>query len=138
MCGIFAIFDNSNKISLHTARESLETIHHRGPDYTGDALLHSNQLYFGHKRLAILDLSLNAVQPMSCSENLHHIIFNGELYNHKEIRRMIGDRYKFKTSSDTETLIAAYTIYGNKCLDILDGMFAFVIYDIKNRNIFKI
>jgi asparagine synthase (glutamine-hydrolysing) len=92
---------------------------------------------FGHRRLAILDLSDAASQPMVSEDSRHWIVFNGEIYNFLEIRRDLESRgIAFRTTSDTEVLLASYRAFGPSCLNRLRGMFAFAIWDVENRSLF--
>jgi len=123
MCGIAGAIN-----STFPYPEVIKTLHHRGPDEHAN-YKHKNVDLF-HLRLSILDISCGK-QPMHLDEK-YTIIFNGEIYNHQEIRK----KYELKgnTSSDTETLLLLYERFGADFLDLLDGMFAFVIYDkIKNQ-----
>lgn len=123
MCGIAGAIDSSFPYA-----EVIKTLLHRGPDEQAN-YKHKNVDLF-HLRLSILDLSCGK-QPMHLGEKFT-IIFNGEIYNHQEIRKKYD--LKGNTSSDTETLLLLYERFGTDFLDLLDGMFAFVIYDkIKNQ-----
>ena len=123
MCGIAGAINSSFSYS-----NVIQTLGHRGPD-EHDGYRHNNVDLF-HVRLSILDLACGA-QPMHLDEK-YTIIFNGEIYNHAEIRKQYN--LHGKTSSDTETLLLLYDRFGPDFLDLLDGMFAFVIYDkIKNQ-----
>ncbi len=127
MCGI-AVSVNINNIDINRVHKYLR---HRGPDGEGSYIY--NNVTLIHNRLAIQDLSENASQPMLINE--HVIIFNGEIYNHIELRTKLKE-YKFKSSSDTETLLYLFIKYGVDCLKELDGMFAVVIYNKKSGKIF--
>jgi len=107
---------------------------HRGPDDEG--LWHSNdrRAYFGHRRLTILDLSSAGHQPMSLSDGTT-IVFNGEIYNFREIRSQLPG-HRFHSQSDTETLLALYREKGDACLSELNGMFAFAIWDAADSSLF--
>jgi len=131
MCGIFG----STKIySGSVVDKKLSLMSSRGPDYSSNINV-KDRLILGHTRLAILDLDPRANQPFKY-ENLI-IVYNGEIYNFLEIRKMLEKLgYKFKTNSDTEVICAAYLEFGEKCLDYFNGMFAFVIYDSKRNNLF--
>jgi len=110
-------------------------IAHRGPD--GQGTLVEGFAGFGHRRLAILDLSDAASQPMVSPDGRHWIVFNGEIYNFLEIRRELEARgVRFRTSSDTEVLLASYSAFGPACLERLRGMFAFAIWDVEERTLF--
>ena len=91
----------------------------------------------GHRRLSILDLSAGGHQPMSCSSSNTEIVFNGEIYNYHEIRQeLIQLGFSFKTSSDTEVVLMAWKKWGKNCLNKFNGMFAIIIYDFDNNQIF--
>ncbi len=112
----------------------LKSIQYRGPDYTGVSKVENVTL--GHLRLSILDLDPRSNQPM-VYENLH-LIFNGEIYNYKEIRdELILLGYKFKTESDTEVLLLGFKEWKSEVLHKLNGMFSFCIYDIESKKIFS-
>lgn len=109
---------------------------HRGPDGEGFYFSEDNKLGFGHRRLAIIDLSDAAQQPMTYL-NRYAITYNGEIYNYLELKKNLSDNgYSFKSSSDTEILLAMYDWKKEKCLEYLDGMFAFSIYDEKEKTLF--
>ncbi|AVR43822.1 asparagine synthase (glutamine-hydrolyzing) [Christiangramia fulva] len=132
MCGIAGIIGtNYNKEDLE---KMLESIKHRGPDASG--IYQNGDCLLGHNRLSIIDLSTNANQPFSDTTGRFQLIFNGEIYNYKELKAEIGDRYNFRTSSDTEVLLASYIIFGKDCLEKLNGMFAFAIWDKKKKELF--
>jgi asparagine synthase (glutamine-hydrolysing) len=136
MCGFLTLFTldaNLLEDSVNIWRDSLA---HRGPDDAGTWISSDGCLAMAHRRLAVLDLSPNAHQPMRHPSQNKCIVFNGEIYNHLDIRREIGSKWSFRSSSDTETLLAAYCIWGVNCLDRLQGMFAFVIYDGDERRLF--
>jgi asparagine synthase (glutamine-hydrolysing) len=97
----------------------------------------TSQLALGHRRLSILDLSPSGHQPMSYMEGKYWIVFNGEIYNYQDINReLVNLGYKFRTRSDTETLLAAYAEWGEACLSKMAGMWAFVIFDRAKNEIF--
>ena len=133
MCGIVGYW--SNKTFQDTVIEQMNSmLRHRGPDDSGEMVINNdhNQVALGHRRLSILDLSTLGHQPMAY-ENLV-IVFNGEIYNHMDIRRkLIDSGYTFISTSDTETLLKAFHKWGKDCLQLLNGMFAFAIYD-KSKN----
>lgn len=131
MCGIIGIINNNaNKCIVQATAK----ISHRGPNDTG--YFTENNIAFGFQRLAIQDLSLNGHQPMISSDGNYIIIFNGEIYNHAEIRQTIKEKYPFKSTSDTETLLYGYIEYGESILNQLNGIFAFSIYDRKKNEVF--
>lgn len=131
MCGIvgFTNFvDDSNKI----ISEMMDRIRHRGPDAEGKYV--DDKIALGHRRLSIIDVSSSGDQPIFNEDNSMVIIFNGEIYNYHEIReKLVEAGHIFKTHTDTEVLIHGYEEYGEKLLNMLRGMFSFVIWD-KNRN----
>jgi asparagine synthase (glutamine-hydrolysing) len=137
MCGIAGF------ISLPPRENGLEllksmsgALRHRGPDGEGYWVDESRQVGLGHRRLSIIDLSENASQPMHVNGR-YVIIFNGEIYNYLELKELLKTKgYSFRTDSDTEVLVCIYDAFKEKCLQYLDGMFAFVIYDKKERKIF--
>jgi asparagine synthase (glutamine-hydrolysing) len=130
MCGILATINQ--EVSL--MKTALNNMSHRGPDATGE-FFHKN-LGLGHLRLSIQDLSPSADQPMHTLDEQYSIVFNGEIYNHRELREKELKDYSFKTTSDTETLLALYIKHSEKCLGMLNGIFAFVIYDKVSESIF--
>jgi len=130
MCGILAAIN----FEYPLAEQALLNMKHRGPDATG--IYQYKNLHLGHLRLSIQDLSESANQPMHDSINRYSIIFNGEIYNHWELREKELGNYIFKTKSDTETIIALYEKFGVNCVKYLNGIFAFVILDKKEDTIF--
>jgi len=114
-------------------RRMTDAIAHRGPD--ADACWVEGNIAFGHRRLSIIDLSAAANQPFTDVSGRYVIVFNGEIYNYQEVKQLIDD-YPFHTTSDTEVLIAAYLKWGADCTRYLRGMFAFVIWDRREREIF--
>ncbi|MEP7168430.1 MAG: asparagine synthase (glutamine-hydrolyzing) [Bacteroidota bacterium] len=137
MCGINGIFNFSNVIIANgesLLNEMNNCISHRGPDDSGLWKNDAEGIYFGHRRLSIIDLSAAGHQPM-VSENGNVIIFNGEIYNYKEIKEYVKER-KFKSNSDTEVLLYLYEKYGQDCLKLLNGMFAFAIWDSEKKELF--
>lgn len=132
MCGIAGIIalDKQRKIDgLPKKLDALNKIlKHRGPDDDGVWMSTDHRIGFAHQRLTIIDLSNHGHQPM-IGQNGHVIIFNGEIYNHIELREELKSEWNFQSSSDTEVILAAYQKYGENCLDHLRGMFAFAIWD---------
>lgn len=131
MCGILGSYSKK----FHFKEEHLNIISHRGPDDKG--YFFENNVMLGHRRLSIVDLSINGHQPMSSIDNSYTIVFNGEIYNHIEIRNeLIKEGFKFKSNSDTETLLYGYVKWGIEILKKLNGIFAFAIYDKLNSKLF--
>lgn len=131
MCGIVGYAGFTKKIPLDTA---IEKIHHRGPDDNGAAYF--DNVALGNTRLAIIDLSPKGHQPMSNHDKSLCITFNGEIYNFKEVKKVLEKKYSFKSNSDTEVILYSYREWGVRCLEKLNGMFAFVIYDLKKKILF--
>jgi asparagine synthase (glutamine-hydrolysing) len=123
MCGIIGAIGYGDLDS----KCILSTIAHRGPDSQG--VFEGDNIFLGHVRLSILDLSEMGRQPMFDSTGRYIIIFNGEIYNHLEIRQKLINKYSFLSSSDTETLLYGYIEYGEVILQLLNGIFAFAIFD---------
>jgi asparagine synthase (glutamine-hydrolysing) len=137
MCGIAGII-SSNKInvSLPRLKQMTDIISHRGPDGEGHWISDDGVLGFGHRRLSIIDLSENGSQPMNYLDR-YTIVYNGEIYNYLELKDiLLKQGYTFYTSCDTEVLMAMYHRDKEKCLQYLDGMFAFAIYDKKDKSVF--
>lgn len=137
MCGIAGIVGvNPNEVSLTTLRSMTDRIAHRGPDGEGQWISEDGRVGLGHRRLSIIDLSEQANQPMSYLER-YTIVFNGEVYNYLELKKdLVAQGYTFKTTSDTEVLMALYHRDKAECLQKLDGMFAFAIYDKQDQTLF--
>jgi asparagine synthase (glutamine-hydrolysing) len=137
MCGIIGFWDNS---TLQNRREILiemaNVISHRGPDDVG-YYENNKGVAFAHRRLSILDLSVAGHQPMESDDKDLVIVFNGEIYNYKEITEDLKAKgIQFKTHTDTEVILYAYKVYGIECLKYFNGMFAFTIWDNKKNIIF--
>ncbi|MCX6782232.1 MAG: asparagine synthase (glutamine-hydrolyzing) [Candidatus Magasanikbacteria bacterium] len=132
MCGIFGVI---GKIDEEQARNCLDTLSHRGPD--GYGIWTEKEVFLGHRRLAILDLSERGKQPMSFGNGRYWITLNGEIYNFIEIREELKARgHTFISDSDTEVVLAAYTEWGEKCLHKFNGMWAFAIWDRHKEEMF--
>ena len=137
MCGIFGISLANTLVSKKLFAESLDLINHRGPDMTGIRHDENENIAFGHKRLSIIDLSDLGSQPMSTPNSSYQIIFNGEIYNFKEIRNDLEKlNYSFISQTDTEVLLNSYAEWGPDCVKRFKGMFAFAIFDQKRKTIF--
>ncbi len=128
MCGI--LFYKGTKLKINEFEDSLDLMNHRGPDFS--STLKINDVFLGHKRLSIIDLEKRSNQPFKIG--CFYIIFNGEIYNYKEI--ITEEKLILKTTSDTEVLLELYIKYGEKCLEKLNGMFSFVIYNSETKNYF--
>lgn len=130
MCGIIGFNWRDPKL----LRRSLYKIKHRGPDDSGEFF--DKNVSLGHNRLSIIDISKAGKQPMSNEDKTVWIIFNGEIYNFKEIREKLKKKHKFNSNTDTEVLIHLYEENGIEMLNKLRGMFAFCIYDSKKKILF--
>lgn len=144
MCGIFGVayFDNRvvNKETINHCRD-VSTMKLRGPDGKGTWISKDNRIGFAHRRLSIIDLSEEAKQPMFNQNNNVVLTYNGEIYNHKEIRKELEklEKYEWKTDhSDTEVILHAYEEWGINCLKKLRGMFAFAIWDASKNELFLV
>lgn len=135
MCGICGIYDRSGKPVPRELLARMNTaIGHRGPDGEGQ-FLHGN-VGLGHRRLSIIDLE-GGTQPMGNEDDSIQVVFNGEIYNFVELRaelQRLG--HVFKTMSDTETIVHAYEQWGTDCVNRFNGMFAFALFDLRQRRVF--
>jgi asparagine synthase (glutamine-hydrolysing) len=135
MCGING-FNFVDKKILKGMNDSLK---HRGPDGKGEFFDAKNKASLGHRRLSIIDLSNNGSQPMNYTHKGKNavIVFNGEIYNFSEIKEELSSKgYKFKSTSDTEVILASYLEWGKECVKKFNGMWAFCIYDPKKKILF--
>ncbi len=154
MCGIAGIFlQQIDPVSIPTAgglnlvKKMARTLAHRGPDGEGYWTNKGGNIFLGHRRLAITDLTLNATQPMHFTQEKvlpggdpgphYSIVHNGEIYNHIELRKILQQKgYTFHSHSDTEVILASYDHWKEKCIQYFEGMFAFAIWDEKEQQIF--
>ena len=136
MCGIagFSLKENvSHKENILKIMN--DKLSHRGPD--GEGFYQDREVSFSHKRLAIIDLNSRSDQPFTDRNNQYVVVFNGEIYNYIELKKLLIDSgFKFFTTSDTEVLLNSYINWGEKLLQKIKGMFAFAIYDKKKKQIF--
>ena len=147
MCGIAAIISNNNQlVTAQRLKQMTDALAHRGPDGEGCWLNKNGTVGLGHRRLSILDLSEAASQPFHLAPTLskregeefrYTIVHNGEIYNYVEIKESLAKKgYRFQTQSDTEVIAAAYDCYKEECVQHFDGMFAFVIWDEQEQQLF--
>lgn len=137
MCGIAGRvnFATGKPVDPDVIRGMCELIKHRGPD--GWNVRTEDAVGFGHRRLAIIDLSTAGTQPMLSADGRCWISYNGEIYNFRELRRELEGRgHRFHSRTDTEVILAAYREYDVECLSRLRGMFAFAIWDASRRRLF--
>jgi asparagine synthase (glutamine-hydrolysing) len=136
MCGIAGIlhFDQS-PVAQNEIRAMADIIRHRGPD--GEGFYTRGPVGLGHRRLSIIDLSLAGRQPMISNNERFVMVYNGEVYNFKELRLELEDLgHRFKSHTDSEVVLEAYSAWGVKALDRLNGMFAFAIWDQRDQSLF--
>lgn len=155
MCGIAGVVNlNGNSIEPGLIARMIETIKHRGPDDEGiytenckanqqlaigshpSSIINHNSLSLGHKRLSIIDLSKEARQPLSNEDGSVWLVYNGEIYNYKEISLSVQKRgHRLKSKTDSEVIIHLYEDYGEDCVKYLRGMFAFGLWDRKKNTL---
>ena len=128
MCGISGIVYKKNiKINPDEIKRINRLVDHRGPD--GEGYYFGDNFSLGHRRLSIFDLSEKAHQPMAFKDK-YQIIFNGAIYNYLELKNQLKDLgYHFTSKSDTEVILASYEYWGEQCVDMLNGMWAFTIFN---------
>lgn len=135
MCGIAGII--AKQVDKAQLESMLTCLVHRGPESSGTWVSNNGTAAFGHRRLAIQDLSPLGHQPMLTKDGRYAITFNGEIYNCDEIRKELQKKgFSFISTGDTEVLLAAYVAWGKDCLQKLNGMFSFAIWDEKNEELF--
>lgn len=134
MCGLFGVapFDT---LYLDRARHSLDKLRHRGPDQHGE--WYDKNIYLGHRRLSIIDLSEAGRQPIKNQDESVIVTVNGEIYNYRQIRNELKDTHIFQSKTDSEVLLHGYAEWGiDGILERIDGMFAFSIYDVKKNRLY--
>lgn len=132
MCGIAGVIERGRKPCTARMDSTLRMLRHRGPDHSAQVAHQENEVYtsLGFTRLSIIDLAERANQPMVSTDGGYALVFNGEIYNYRELRvELAKTGWSFRTESDTEVLLAAWSTWGPKCLTELTGMFAFAIHD---------
>ena len=137
MCGITGIFafNQVGRLNMINLAKATEAIGSRGPDNQGH--FHDDFVGLGHRRLSIIDTSHEANQPMTDGSGRFNIIYNGEIYNYKQLRKELeAAGFQFSTSSDTEVLLNLYIKFGAHCLNKLNGFFSFAIYDNQENELF--
>jgi len=136
MCGIAGILNfNSESVDPSVIKRMTDIIEHRGPDSEGCWI--NGPVGLGHRRLSIIDLSNDGRQPMLSETGRNVISFNGEIYNYKELAKMLRNKgYELRTKTDTEVILKLYDAYGTDCLEYLRGMFAFSIWDKEKSRLF--
>ena len=134
MCSISGICNFEKKPSIQIVELMTKSLSHRGPDDNG--FFQNENISLGHNRLSIIDLQ-NSKQPMKDDKNKNIIIFNGEIYNFKELKSDLKSMgHRFETEGDTEVILKSYSQWGTECLNKLEGMFVFCIWDDKKKQLF--
>ena len=135
MCGVFGTISLENKpINRRTLERMSESIRHRGPD--GEGYWINNNVGIGHRRLAIIDLSENASQPMLSDNGRYILSYNGEVYNYLELKRQLQNfGFSFKSNSDTEVVLYSLIYWGAEALKKFNGMFAFALWDNEKKTL---
>ncbi len=135
MCGICGIVAPARPAERETVAAMSELIAHRGPD--GDGIFASDGVALGSRRLAILDLSDAGAQPFTSSDGNLHLVYNGEIYNYRELRsELTGRGHRFKSATDTEVIVHAYSEWGERCVERFNGMWAFALWDDREQRLF--
>ncbi len=137
MCGIAGSIHDNGKIHPDTINRMLQCLKHRGPDDEGVWFSDDQTVALGQRRLAIIDLSSGGRQPRVSRDGRFTIVFNGEIYNYQELKRELVEKgYSFDSSSDTEVLLYAFIEWQELCLEKLNGMFAFAVWDSREKKLF--
>ena len=141
MCGIVGILARNTQLTPEVLENATRSLAHRGPDDSGTVIIRETspepvEVGLGSRRLAILDLSPLGHQPMQDPVTGNWIVFNGEIYNFRELRKELEDvGCEFRSHSDTEVILAAYRVWGESCLTRLGGMFAFALWDAPRKRL---
>lgn len=137
MCGIIGIASRQPVLDKGWLIKGRDAMAHRGPDHAGQWWSADGRVGLAHRRLSIIDLSAAGNQPMPNEKGDLHLVLNGEIYNFQELKRELAQKGQmFKSQSDTEVLLAAYQEWGTDCLAKMNGMFAFALYDARQRLLF--
>jgi asparagine synthase (glutamine-hydrolysing) len=136
MCGIAGIVGRA-AADVERLEAMVASQEHRGPDARGIWSDPGGLCRLGHNRLAIIDLSAAGRQPMASADGRWHIVFNGEIYNYRELKDDLPE-YPFRTRTDTELVLAAWARWGESCLDRFLGMFAFLLWDTREQRLFAV
>ena len=133
MCGFLGAYTFKDNIApwLPKLLQGLERIRHRGPD-AGNYVT-SESTFSGHRRLSIIDLRSDADNPLFSSHVDAHIVFNGEIYNYRDLKASLSQKVDFKTTSDTEVILEGYLQEGADFFTKLRGIYAFAVYDYRGR-----
>lgn len=134
MCGILGSIGSFQNQEVF--ERALQSLKHRGPNDVGVFSAKGGDVLLGHRRLSIIDLTSAGKQPFMSNDGRYAVVFNGEIYNYLEIKQELVNLYDFKTKTDTEVLLAAYIVWGEKCVQKFNGMFAFAVWDNKDEVLF--
>jgi asparagine synthase (glutamine-hydrolysing) len=136
MCGIAGLISDTKQFSRFQLENIVSSLSHRGPNGSSTWTNPGQTVHLGHQRLAVIDLSPAAAQPMNFLDRFT-IVHNGEIYNYPELKSILQRKgYVFQTASDTEVILAAFDCWGVDCLNQFDGMFAFAIWDEREKKLF--
>ena len=132
MCGIFCILDikSEPKVRRDVALQQVKLLRHRGPDWSG--IFSDDHAVLAHERLAIVD-TVHGAQPLFNKSTGAALAVNGEIYNHQDLRAELKNNHQFQTNSDCEIILYLYQEYGLDCVKYLNGIFAFVLYDPRQK-----
>ena len=137
MCGFVGVCSVEGVVDKQPLVEGQLSLQHRGPDAEGSWWSSDGKVGLYHRRLKIVDLSVNAAQPMVDHNSGVSLVFNGEIYNHSELRRQLASKgHQFRSSSDTEVILRGFVEWGDGIIDKLVGMFALAICDTKKRKVY--
>ena len=138
MCGITGYINLKEKVKQSAIQQMTDKLTHRGPDGYGTFITDDEYVALGHRRLSFLDLSQGGKQPMMDNSGEIIISFNGEIYNFQALKKELELDYQFKTTTDTEVILAGYQKWGIKVVDRLKGMFAFSLLDQKKQKLYLV
>ena len=134
MCGLCGFLDRTGAPAERVRAEAMsDRLVHRGPD--GEGVHLDGPLAFGHRRLSIIDLSERASEPMTNADESLWLVFNGEIYNFRELRKDLETRHRFRSDGDGEVILHLYAERGEEAVAALDGMFAFALWDVRRRKL---
>lgn len=135
MCGILGRFYRQPAHRSSFTKKDLTTLAHRDPD--GSGVYSDSHIQFGHTRLVIIDLTEGGHQPMTYEGGRYVITYNGEVYNYLEVRAELQAKSeRFVDNSDTEVLLTAYKVWGRECVSHFRGVFAFALWDRREKSLF--
>jgi asparagine synthase (glutamine-hydrolysing) len=137
MCGIVGYIDAVRPVDATSFASAVDSLASRGPDGRGEKYLAEGRVALGHRRLAIVDLSHASDQPICNEDESKWLVFNGEIFNHLELRRKLQRAgHRFKSVGDSEVIVHAYEEWGDACVEKFNGIFAFAIWDVSTRRLF--